>query len=177
MPETKPAWQPLETIFRFKTYANAESYNLDHPTTPAPVYVETDDQKTWMDPDPTVTGENDKGEPTTEYRCYDGHLGFKKVTMTVKKAKTPNLKPTATGSTNVPGTGKETAVPCVELGPQQQLMQAPPMGIVMVRNLDVPLTSAMGAGIDFTDSQKKLVLDGAQASVDCREMLRQLITK
>lgn len=144
MPD-KQAWDNLTSIFRFKTYATVPDFNTDHPGAPAPAYNPKVRIKRWLDPNPTVTGEDSEGQPQTGYRCYDGGLGFRQITMSVETAKSVNLPPTGTGATNVPTTGTEVLIPCHPLGPNQQLMLRQ-LGITGVRNLDVPIdTEPAGA--------------------------------
>ena len=149
MPE-KQAWDNLTSIFRFKTYANVADFNADHPGALALAYNSKVRIKRWIDPNPTVTGEDSEGNPQATYLCYDGNLGFRQITMSVETAKAVNLPPTGTGNTNVPTTGTEVLIPCNPLGPNQQLMLRQ-MGVVGVRNLDVPIDTEVAGAFRESD--------------------------
>jgi hypothetical protein len=85
-------------------------------------------------------------------QAADGSGVLESLVMSVEEAKTFNLAPTATGSTNIPGADKPgRPVPLKALSDRQKIMRRNPLSGWEVRNLDVLLPGELDTGFSQAD--------------------------
>ena len=160
MPETKPAWEPLEGHQVVRTFATQEEAATAG-VPGAKNYVAAEDQKLWFDPkagepDPEpAPGKTPKpktkehfevgGVPWVLYLfCFkdkrdaneDGVL--ESLALPVSQALKLNIKPTVVGG-SAPGTGNTVPVPLSgPLEPTQKIRRRSSFAGFEIRNVDVP---------------------------------------
>ena len=167
MPETKPAWEPLEGHQVVRTFATQEEAATAG-VPGAKNYVAAEDQKLWADPkagepDPEpAPGETPKpktkqhfevaGVPWVLYFfCFKGKCDpnqdgvLETLALPVAQALKLNIKPTTVGG-SAPGTGNTVPVPLTgPLSATQKIRRPAPLGGFQIRNLDVPLPTEQAA--------------------------------
>jgi hypothetical protein len=152
MPETKPAWEPIEDYLTFVTYPNQETAAAAA-APGARNYVATEDQKDWYDrnagqPSPGKRLFTSRGVPWVLYLYgaftgkldNDGNGIVEDLAMTVDEAAKVNIIPKGPNMTNIPQTGNTVPVPFISpLSPTQKIRREMPMGGFKIRNIDVLL--------------------------------------
>ncbi len=144
--QTKTPYEPLSVLTLYPSYDTCAAFEQASGLT-CPAWNPARQPKSWYDPaaKPMFTGPS--GVQYTMYEriflgqfTSDGKGVIQQLILPVTEAQTVNIAPKGIGMTNVPGADQpEVPTPLKPLGPNQAIMQYGPVGVPMVRNLDVPV--------------------------------------
>jgi len=183
----KLAWEGLEKLQAFPTFATQDAAAAAG-APGAKDYVSTQDERNHFDPNPAEPADYKihfyvGSVLWVMYRfVFGGKLDpdqngiLVSLAMPAEQAGKVNIKPSGTGMTNVPGTGKVMPVPLKrDLLPTEKIRRQTAFSNFQIRNLDVALPSEVAAST--VDSMAKTVQDLLTGLAEVQLKLGKIMAK